>query len=310
MKLYMWIKGNLHCHTTCSDGDSDPSEVCRFYAEHGYHFLSITDHGKLVPPGDVDAHGLLLIPGEELHASPIDAPGVPIHVNGFAISETVDCQPGPHRAGTIQNCVDAVVAAGGVAQINHPNWHYAFNHDDIGGVSGCRLIEVYNGHPDVRNDGDAEHISVEQMWDHLLSRGRLYYATAVDDAHRFLEFAPHRANPLRGWVWTHVNELTVEAVLGALSAGDFYASTGVELDDVTRDGRVLRVRIRPEPAKDYTIRFIGRCGRVVHECDSTEAELALDSEEDNAYLRAKIIASDGTCAWTQPVFAARLAEEP
>ena len=38
------LKGGLHCHTTRSDGQETPEEVIRMHEEHGYDFLSITDH--------------------------------------------------------------------------------------------------------------------------------------------------------------------------------------------------------------------------------------------------------------------------
>ena len=37
-------KGNLHTHTTRSDGHYAPEEVARHYRENGYDFLAITDH--------------------------------------------------------------------------------------------------------------------------------------------------------------------------------------------------------------------------------------------------------------------------
>jgi len=37
-----WYKGNLHTHTTNSDGDTDPDGVIAWYVDHGYNFLSIT----------------------------------------------------------------------------------------------------------------------------------------------------------------------------------------------------------------------------------------------------------------------------
>jgi hypothetical protein len=39
-----WYKGNTHTHTVNSDGDSTPDEVVRWYREHGYHFVVLTDH--------------------------------------------------------------------------------------------------------------------------------------------------------------------------------------------------------------------------------------------------------------------------
>lgn len=42
-----WFKGNLHTHTLWSDGDSFPEVVTRWYVEHGYHFLALSDHNVL-----------------------------------------------------------------------------------------------------------------------------------------------------------------------------------------------------------------------------------------------------------------------
>ena len=43
----MWRKGNLHTHTTNSDGDSAPEHVAGWYEEHGYDWLCISDHNHL-----------------------------------------------------------------------------------------------------------------------------------------------------------------------------------------------------------------------------------------------------------------------
>ena len=42
-----WFKGNTHTHTLESDGDSTPEEVTRWYKEHGYNFLVLSDHNVL-----------------------------------------------------------------------------------------------------------------------------------------------------------------------------------------------------------------------------------------------------------------------
>ncbi len=42
-----WYKGNTHTHTLNSDGDSTPDEVARWYREHGYQFLVLSDHNFL-----------------------------------------------------------------------------------------------------------------------------------------------------------------------------------------------------------------------------------------------------------------------
>ena len=41
-----WYKGNLHMHTTRSDGRADPAAALSAYRRSGYDFVAITDHRK------------------------------------------------------------------------------------------------------------------------------------------------------------------------------------------------------------------------------------------------------------------------
>ena len=59
----LWLKGNLHAHTTESDGKRSPQAVVNDYAARGYDFLMISDHDKLTDPAKLDARGMTLIPG-------------------------------------------------------------------------------------------------------------------------------------------------------------------------------------------------------------------------------------------------------
>src|SRR5688572_4696692 len=66
-----WYKGNTHTHTLNSDGDSTPDEVVRWYREHGYHFVVLTDHNFLTSIDGLNAlHGaddrFLVVKGEEV----------------------------------------------------------------------------------------------------------------------------------------------------------------------------------------------------------------------------------------------------
>ena len=54
-----WFKGNLHTHTTASDGKLPPEECYALYKSKGYDFLARTDHWKVSEPGDYA--GMLLL---------------------------------------------------------------------------------------------------------------------------------------------------------------------------------------------------------------------------------------------------------
>lgn len=299
----MWAKGNLHTHTTVSDGDAPPREVCRYYADHGYHFLAISDHMARVDPSEFSDIPILLIPAEEMQNTAEEDPHAPLHINGFGLGKTLSTSPSQTKAGAIQNCVDEIVNSGGIAQINHPNFYYAFDHRVISQINNCRLLEIYNGHPLVYNRGDENHIAVEAMWDILLSQGLTFYGTAVDDTHHIKgEFSANRANPLRGWVYVRTAELTVSNIIAALQRGDFYASTGVELRELRYEGSTIHLAIHQDEAMGYLTEYISNNGRLLHSTKALSSSFELPQDKSYTYIRARITAHSGATAWTQPLF--------
>ena len=59
-----WFKGNLHTHSTASDGLLTPEEVIDWYRSRGYHFLALTDHRVLSEARSV-ADDFILLSGIE-----------------------------------------------------------------------------------------------------------------------------------------------------------------------------------------------------------------------------------------------------
>jgi hypothetical protein len=126
------------------------------------------------------------------------------------------------------------------------------------------------------------------------------YGIAVDDAHTFKQPGnPRVAGPGRGWVMVRASRLEPRALLEALERGDFYASTGVVLDEVDVSSHEMRVKVRVERASKYRIQFIGNGGRLLTEVADASAAYAFTGNE--GYVRAKVIESNGRVAWVQPV---------
>lgn len=303
-----WFKGNTHTHTTNSDGDSPPSVVARWYRDQSYDFLVLSDHNFLtrveVLQGEIDRENqrgkkppFLLIPGEEV-SDQFDK--ADIHVNAFNSSRVVGEQGGKSRREVLQRCIDAVRAAGGVPSANHPNFKWSLSADDLAAAKGYRHFEIYNGHPDINNWGGGGSPSLEDMWDDLLTRGVRLFGVAVDDAHHFQVWGTRKSNPGRGWIMVHARELTREAIHSAFERGDFYASTGVELEKIEYRSGVLRLYIKPRGDARFTTWFMTRGGRVAAREVSLDPSCPLKSGD--GYLRARVTSSAGEQAWTQPVF--------
>ena len=297
----VWLKGNTHTHTLQSDGDSPPEEVARWYKEHGYSFLVLSDHNVFTDPKGL-AHlvdsTFLLIPGEELTSTFQDRP---VHVNGLNVPHLIEPRFDSTLVGTIQKNVDAVREVEGVPHVNHPNFRWAFDHHVLAQVRNDKLLEIFNGHPQVHNHGGGGAPGLEAIWDSLLTGGKRIYGIAVDDAHHFKgEFAANRANPGRGWIAVRATGLNAGEILTNLEAGRFYASTGVRLADVIITPRTLEVRIEQDADFRYTTEFIGGGGRVLARTVANPAVFTLTRAEP--YVRARVTDSGGRVAWVQPVF--------
>jgi hypothetical protein len=296
-----WFKGNTHAHTLESDGDSTPEEVTRWYKEHGYHFLVLTDHNVLTAVDGLNARfaepgTFLVIKGEEVTSA---HDGKAIHVNGLHTKERIGRQEGASVQEILQKSVDAVRAQDGVPHINHPNFTWALTAEQLRAVTNNKLFEIYNGHPMVNNVGGGGIQGVEAAWDAILSHGVLLYGIAVDDAHHFKDLGnPKLAGPGRGWVMVRARELSARAVLDAMERGDFYASTGVELSDYEVSRTAMTVTVKKESYAKYRIQFIGRAGTVLHE--ALDSPASYEFRGDEGYVRARVLESNGRVAWLQP----------
>ena len=179
----------------------DPEVVVEWYKKHDYDFLVLSDHNHRTILEHEDVTGPLMVPGEEVSASILGGE-VPIHLNGIGISRVVEPTDAGGAAETLQANVDSILDAGGIAQLNHPNAAWAFDQEVIVQVQGASLLEVYNGWPGANSEGGLGKPSAEDIWDGVLSAGKVIFGVATDDAHHYSDFSHIRANPGRGWVWS------------------------------------------------------------------------------------------------------------
>ncbi|MCD6289939.1 MAG: CehA/McbA family metallohydrolase [Anaerolineae bacterium] len=278
----IWLKGNLHTHTTASDGRVAPLEAVNWFAEHGYDFLAITDHNWITPP-PMDNPPLTLIPGAEISTQRC---GVDYHVVAIGITE----MPGPPGRDP-QTVIDAVNTAGGLAILAHPYWH---DHtlDDLRPLHDYAGIEIFNTSCwlEIQKGHSLVH------WDLLLRRGHRVLGFATDDCHwRIPDYG-------KGWVTVRAAENTPQAIVDALKAGHFYASTGPEIYDVSLNER--QVTVRCSPAKSvYVIGNDNSCPNAIHAWDGEPiTEAAVELHPRQKYFRVEVVDFEGHSAWTQPVW--------
>ena len=151
-----WYRGNIHTHTTESDGDAEPEVVAAWYRDHGYDFLVLSDHNHLTLldyGNGRNGYSLasLMIPVEEVTVPTDYSNETPVHVNAIGIDRVVQPTYGDDVAAILQANIDDIRDAGGIACINHPSWKWAFDHEPIIKTRGASLMEVFNAANDCNN---------------------------------------------------------------------------------------------------------------------------------------------------------------
>ncbi len=280
----LWLRGNLHTHTTNSDGKVSLETAARWFADHGYDFLAITDHNR-VTPIPADGAPLILFSGAEITAH---RNGVDYHV--LAIG--VDGAPLPYHADP-QKTIKAINAAGGLAIIAHPYWHdHTLN--DLLPLEGHAGIEIFNSGCwlELQKGHSLVH------WDLLLRRGQRIWGFAADDSHwGYPDYG-------LGWVVVKAAAREPAAILAALRAGEFYCSMGPQIHDVALDERLVTVRCSPARAV-YVTGDYNHCPNAIQARNGPSlTAVTVRLHPQQVYFRVEVVDAAGRSAWTQPVWVA------
>jgi PHP domain len=264
-----WYKGQLHCHSTNSDGQLAPEAVVARYADMGFDFIALTDHNTITK-----VNGSILVLGQEYGKGSVEATSI-THMNGINVTWV------PTTSDSVQQRIDNISAQNGLASLNHPTaWPFTYPHDVLMGLANYTDLEVYNGNHD-------SYASTQ--WDEVLSAEHRVWGIATDDAHRAEQFG-------RAWIEVRLTgPVTTDAVLDAIRHGSFYATQGPLITDVNVSEGNLTVRC---PDADRIV-FIGKGGQVLASFAGSEASYHFKGNE--SYVRAEVL-RNGLKAWTQPVF--------
>lgn len=272
-----WLKGNLHTHTTNTDGALSPQDTAAAYAARGYDFLMFSDHDRFTKTKDLDPCGMVLIPGNEITAF---GPHM-LHVSAHRCV-------GPEK--DRQTVIDAINIDGGFCIVCHPNWLEHYNHCDhdlLETWQDYAGIEIYNG---VCRRLEGSPIATDR-WDRLLASGRRVWGFANDDAH---------AQSDQGIAWNVIqaDARKPAAVVRALREGRFYASTGVTIKSIRVDGAKVYV----DTADGQRCRVFTELGRLQATAEGPSITFEVPEDFPYSYIRIECYGTGDDTAWTQPFF--------
>jgi hypothetical protein len=289
-------RGNLHTHSTRSDGHMSPEQVCALYREAGYDFLALTDHFlerygfPITDTTPYRTQRFTTLLGAELHTGQTEfgylwhilAVGLPPDFKPYPPGET-----GPEVAARALACGAFVAAA-------HPSW-YGITEADVRSLGPIDAVEVFNGTAIDHNDKSDSMA----LLDLLLRRGLRYNACATDDAH----CDPDRHDALRGWVYVKSESLEPEALLSALKAGAYYSSTGplIHAIEVIPKDKVI---VRCSPADRIFVTGAGSSSVSAQGRGLTQAELSMAGGGINSspFIRVTVRDGSGGRAWSNPIW--------
>ena len=280
-----WLKGNLHTHTTLSDGQQTPHERVAAYEARGYDFLALTDHDVLADLESLSPRRLTLIRGIEV-VGDNSVGGPPYHIVGLGLPRTFDLSD----TRDAQALIDAIRAAGGQAVVAHPYW-CGLTLRDLEVLTGTLGVEVFNA-TCLRTIGKG---TSAVQWTELLTQGKRVFGLAVDDAHQATRDA------FQGWVMVKAAERSAKGVMDALAAGRFYATCGPTIEAMSVTG--TRVWVRTSPVAHISFISDGsRGGHVFCEDGSPVTEGEHSVSGGDVFVRVECTDAAGRTAWSNPIF--------
>lgn len=296
-----FLKGELHCHTTRSDGQLTPEETIRYAASQGYDFVALTDHQIYNLTNFAPETGVLVIPGME-YANDLEKG------RGFRCFHTVCIGPEKEKGNGFeqdqrfpwsyepdseryQSHLDYIHAQKNLTILCHPQWS-STSAKYFETQKGNFAIEIHNSGCVRLNDCDDD----APYWDEILGQGKCWYGVATDDAHCIDDLC-------KGWVMVRA-EKNIDSILAALQKGEFYSSCGPEVYDFyVKDGKAVIdcspvSRIRLHSDKHPTWIIADPDGKLTH------AEFDMDSYWPGPYdyVRISLVDNTGKKAWTNPIF--------
>ena len=288
-----WYKGNLHMHTTMSDGVLEPEEAVNLYRKAGYDFVAITDHRSMNPEWS-DGSFLVMTGAEYDTGDPAGRTPV-YHILGIGMRQEVRIRYGERRGFRSdswpdpQEIIDAIHEAGGEAILAHPAWS-VMTPEEIMRLHGLLGAEVFNSvsdYPYYPGRADASY-----YFDIWAKNGKLVQCVAGDDSHTYT------GEDRRSFIYVAARSLTTEGILNAMREGSFYASQGPRIKSIEFEQGRVHVRCSSDVTRVSFFTNTPWGAGAVQEIRGGRASYRVNSSD--TYVRVELKDAEGRRAWSSP----------
>lgn len=313
-----WYKGNLHSHSTNSDGAYHPQQVVKIYREQGYHFLCLSEHDLYTDyETKFNQEDFIVLPGLEASAELFDEKGSPNrkkvhHVHGIlgTTQMVADSHQVPYHHGerhcvdtyygawdglhAAQKLVDDMTSRGMLSTYNHPLWSRV-EMEEVIGLEKLWAVEIYNYGTDLESATGYD----ETFWDAMLRRGKRVFAFASDDNHNGA-----LADSFGGFVMVNASCLSREAIITSLLQGNYYSSNGPQIYEWGIHKNQAYVVCSPANRIDFIVgnKVGDGLSCFAHESEGGLQRATYPLKGHETYIRVKCSDQNGKTAWSNPLF--------
>ncbi len=293
-------RGNLHTHSTMSDGRLTPQQVIEAYKARGYDFVQLSEHflkffnWPITDTRKFRSDDFTTIIGAELHALATSV-GEYWHILATGLPlDFAPCGDDETPAAIARRAADA----GAFITLAHPAWSQ-LTIDDGMSIDAAHSLEIYNTGCSVENDrGDGSY-----LLDQMLNKARRLTCIATDDAH----FHTGDFDAFGGWINVKAEKLEPDALVAAMIRGNYYSTQGPQIHSVSIDDNIVSVSSSPVNSISLiggTSRTSTRLGKSICSArlDLAELEHSFAPAPPSPWLRLVIIDEHGKRAWTNPIW--------
>lgn len=279
-----WYKGNLHMHTTMSDGILTPEEAFKIYQAAGYDFIAITDHW--IQSKSKMIENCLVLAGCEFDTG--DMIHTPMfHILGIGMNEPVLLKrsqtPSP------QAIINAINDAGGIAILAHPAWSVN-NPLDCMALKGLASAEIYNSISTLPWNGRRSDSSL--YFDLWASQGKFVNCIAADDCHYY------NGEQTRSFIMVNAKDLSADSIKESISKGNFYASQGPLFESIQLNDYAINVRCSQVESITFYSNTVWCKDRVTM---GSVRNASYEIKPTDKYVRVELIDKNGNMAWSSPI---------
>lgn len=290
-----WLKGNLHCHSTHSDGTLTPAELKHLYQHHGYDFLVMSDHDCYTDCQNLSTQDFTMINGAEITGYTHTEKRV--HINVMWTGDEAGIASG--QKFTLKNHAETAElmaqlrSKGCYLMLNHPHWSM-LEYNDVCEADPYHAVEIYNYSTEwIENMGESSI-----FWEELLRRGLRVWNGGSDDNHNRYEADSQYCDSFGGFTIVKAAGRTEAHIIDALKNGSFYTSTGPSISEFYVEDGFVHVQCSP------CVRIIvnGNQHQYQRKLGKYVTEFSAKLLGTETFVRVECMDAAGRSAYSNPLF--------